>query len=223
MPWAISRMVSYIDRRYGAPEVWVLENGVSEKGEAARKGAAALSDPLRTRFFHGCAHVGIWWGGLLLLLLLLLGGRQQGGKGRKKGAAEPYEAVKQRGWRRHQRGESLLLARASQHIVTRTAHIHKRHNTTQHKQLHRRGLQGAQGRRQGHDVHRVGADRQLGVARGLLDALRPRARRLWRPEAAARAQGQRALPRKARVRALEPPVVVVAAVAGGRAAAAAAD
>ena len=53
MPWAINRMVSYMDQRYGRPEIWVLENGISEKGEASRSGAAALQDPLRTRYFQG--------------------------------------------------------------------------------------------------------------------------------------------------------------------------
>ena len=53
VPWAINRMVSYMDQRYGRPEIWVLENGISEKGEASRSGAAALQDPLRTRYFQG--------------------------------------------------------------------------------------------------------------------------------------------------------------------------
>ena len=53
MPWAINRMVTYMDQRYGRPEIWVLENGVSEKGEAYKSGPSALQDPFRTRYFQG--------------------------------------------------------------------------------------------------------------------------------------------------------------------------
>jgi beta-glucosidase/6-phospho-beta-glucosidase/beta-galactosidase len=53
VPWSISRMLSYMDQRYGRPEIWVLENGISEKGEAARVGPARLDDPLRTKYFRG--------------------------------------------------------------------------------------------------------------------------------------------------------------------------
>lgn len=27
VPWAINRMVTYMDKRYGRPDIWVLENG----------------------------------------------------------------------------------------------------------------------------------------------------------------------------------------------------
>ena len=53
VPWSINRMVTYMDGRYNHPDIWVLENGVSEKGEAGRKGAAATVDPMRTRYFKG--------------------------------------------------------------------------------------------------------------------------------------------------------------------------
>lgn len=53
VPWAINRMVSYMDQRYGRPDIWVLENGISEKGEAYRNGDARFKDPLRTRYFQG--------------------------------------------------------------------------------------------------------------------------------------------------------------------------
>jgi hypothetical protein len=46
-------MLDYLDKRYDRPELWVLENGISEKGEAGRRGAAALRDPLRIRYFSG--------------------------------------------------------------------------------------------------------------------------------------------------------------------------
>jgi len=53
VPWSISSMVSYLNTRYGNPEIWVLENGVSEKAEASRTGAARYQDPFRTKFFRG--------------------------------------------------------------------------------------------------------------------------------------------------------------------------
>jgi hypothetical protein len=53
VPWAINRMLNYLDKRYDRPEIWILENGISEKGEAARVGAARLHDPLRTKYFSG--------------------------------------------------------------------------------------------------------------------------------------------------------------------------
>jgi hypothetical protein len=49
----MNRMVSYMDQRYGRPEIWVLENGISEKGEAYRSGASRMQDPLRTKYFNG--------------------------------------------------------------------------------------------------------------------------------------------------------------------------
>ncbi|KAI8476517.1 MAG: glycoside hydrolase superfamily [Monoraphidium minutum] len=53
VPWSINRMTTYMSKRYGYPEIQVLENGISEKGEAGRSGAAALVDPLRTKYFRG--------------------------------------------------------------------------------------------------------------------------------------------------------------------------
>jgi beta-glucosidase len=52
-PWSIYKMLTYIKNRYDNPFIWVLENGISEKGEAQRTGDAALQDPLRTQYFHG--------------------------------------------------------------------------------------------------------------------------------------------------------------------------
>jgi hypothetical protein len=46
-------MAYYLDQRYNRPEIWVLENGISEKGEAYRSGAALLRDPFRTKYFKG--------------------------------------------------------------------------------------------------------------------------------------------------------------------------
>jgi hypothetical protein len=53
VPWSIGRMLRYMAARYDNPYIWVLENGISEKGEAARSGAAALQDDLRTDYFNG--------------------------------------------------------------------------------------------------------------------------------------------------------------------------
>lgn len=48
-------MLNYLDQRYGKPEIWILENGISEKGEAKRTGAARTEDPLRTKVRGGTA------------------------------------------------------------------------------------------------------------------------------------------------------------------------
>ena len=46
-------MLTYLDKRYDHPEVWILENGISEKGEASRTGAERFKDPLRLKYFRG--------------------------------------------------------------------------------------------------------------------------------------------------------------------------
>lgn len=53
VPWSISRMLRYMKNRYDNPYIWVLENGISEKGEAYRQGDSALQDRLRTDYFKG--------------------------------------------------------------------------------------------------------------------------------------------------------------------------
>lgn len=55
VPWSLISMLRYIDRRYGSPEIWVLENGWSEKGESKRAsgGEVALKDPSRVKYFRG--------------------------------------------------------------------------------------------------------------------------------------------------------------------------
>jgi hypothetical protein len=53
VPWSINKMLHYMKDRYDNPYIWVLENGISEKGESKRTGASALQDDLRTRYFHG--------------------------------------------------------------------------------------------------------------------------------------------------------------------------
>lgn len=49
----VSCAVRAVADRYDNPFIWVLENGISEKGEAKRTGDAALQDPLRTKYFRG--------------------------------------------------------------------------------------------------------------------------------------------------------------------------
>lgn len=46
-------MLYYMKNRYNNPYIWVMENGISEKGEAYRQGEAALQDTLRTNYFRG--------------------------------------------------------------------------------------------------------------------------------------------------------------------------
>jgi hypothetical protein len=46
-------MLRYMKERYDNPYIWVLENGISEKAESSRTGAAALQDDLRTDYFKG--------------------------------------------------------------------------------------------------------------------------------------------------------------------------
>lgn len=53
VPWSINRITTYMSKRYGYPEIQILENGISEKGEAGETGIAALQDPLRTKYFRG--------------------------------------------------------------------------------------------------------------------------------------------------------------------------
>lgn len=53
VPWALTSMLKYINDRYDKPEIWVMENGFSEKGEAKRTGASRLRDPSRVNYFRG--------------------------------------------------------------------------------------------------------------------------------------------------------------------------
>lgn len=53
VPWSIGRMLRYMKNRYDNPYIWVLENGISEKGESKRSGESALKDDLRTDYFKG--------------------------------------------------------------------------------------------------------------------------------------------------------------------------
>lgn len=53
VPWSIGRMLRYMKERYDNPYIWVLENGISERGESKRNGPSALQDDLRTDYFKG--------------------------------------------------------------------------------------------------------------------------------------------------------------------------
>ena len=53
VPWSLTSMLRYIDARYDSPEIWVMENGFSEKGEAKRRGGDRLRDGARLSYFRG--------------------------------------------------------------------------------------------------------------------------------------------------------------------------
>lgn len=53
VPWSLTSMLKYIHDRYDAPEIWVMENGFSEKGESKRPYPARLQDPARVKYFRG--------------------------------------------------------------------------------------------------------------------------------------------------------------------------
>ncbi|GBF90818.1 beta-glucosidase-like [Raphidocelis subcapitata] len=54
VPWAFRRLLLYVSGRYGGPEVFVTENGVSVPGEAGvADPAAAARDAFRTDFYRG--------------------------------------------------------------------------------------------------------------------------------------------------------------------------
>jgi beta-glucosidase len=41
-----------VKRRYGSPEIWILENGVTEPDEYRKPVPEALSDTFRVNFYH---------------------------------------------------------------------------------------------------------------------------------------------------------------------------
>ena len=56
-PWAMRKMLAWVSRRYGRPEVWVTENGVPLRDEAGLSVFDALKDAARIDFYR--------WGGAL--------------------------------------------------------------------------------------------------------------------------------------------------------------
>ena len=51
VPWGLRVLLNHIKKSYGDPEIYITENGWSEKGEAERVGAAALNDNERVGYF----------------------------------------------------------------------------------------------------------------------------------------------------------------------------
>jgi beta-glucosidase/6-phospho-beta-glucosidase/beta-galactosidase len=47
----LRKLLSYIKKNYGNPEIYITENGWSEKGEDVRVGEAALNDTQRVGYY----------------------------------------------------------------------------------------------------------------------------------------------------------------------------
>lgn len=52
VPWGFRKLLSYVHRRYGAPEIWVTENGCDAPGEDEAPFPAVLDDTFRVEFFQ---------------------------------------------------------------------------------------------------------------------------------------------------------------------------
>jgi lactase-phlorizin hydrolase len=51
VPLGLRKLLSYIKKNYGDPEIYITENGWSEKGEDQRVGEAALNDTERVGYY----------------------------------------------------------------------------------------------------------------------------------------------------------------------------
>ena len=52
VPWGFRRLLAYVHRRYGAPEIWVTENGCDVPGEDQMAFPAVLEDDFRLAFYQ---------------------------------------------------------------------------------------------------------------------------------------------------------------------------
>ncbi|BDA49688.1 beta-glucosidase 6 [Coccomyxa sp. Obi] len=52
VPWGFRKLLSYVHRRYSAPEVWITENGCDAPGEDDAPFPAVLDDTFRVEFFQ---------------------------------------------------------------------------------------------------------------------------------------------------------------------------
>ena len=51
VPHGLRRLLRYIKKHYGDPDIYITENGWSEKGEDVRVGEAALNDSQRAQYY----------------------------------------------------------------------------------------------------------------------------------------------------------------------------
>ena len=51
VPLGLRKLLIYIKKNYGDPEIYITENGWSEKGEDVRVGEAALNDAERVGYY----------------------------------------------------------------------------------------------------------------------------------------------------------------------------
>lgn len=52
VPWGFHKLLTYVHRRYGAPEIWVTENGCDAPGEDDVPFPDVLEDTFRVQFFQ---------------------------------------------------------------------------------------------------------------------------------------------------------------------------
>ncbi len=52
VPWGFRRLLAYVHRRYGAPEIWVTENGCDAPGEDDAAFPAVLEDTFRLQYYQ---------------------------------------------------------------------------------------------------------------------------------------------------------------------------
>ena len=51
VPQGLRKLLVYIKKQYGDPDIYITENGWSENGEDKRVGEAALNDNQRTQYY----------------------------------------------------------------------------------------------------------------------------------------------------------------------------
>lgn len=52
VPWGFRKLLAYVHRRYGAPDIWITENGCDVPGEDAAAFPAVLEDSFRVQFYQ---------------------------------------------------------------------------------------------------------------------------------------------------------------------------
>ena len=51
VPWGFGKLLLYVQKRYGDPEIYITENGVDVPGETKLRLKDALHDEFRIKFF----------------------------------------------------------------------------------------------------------------------------------------------------------------------------